>query len=335
MLASLSENGLKQCLIKLEQYCKKWGLEVNVDKTKIMILGNSFTKNDNFKLNDVPLENVKSIQYLGFEITYNGNLKAMLNDRILKAKRVANMLLQALKTNKNVSTSLAMCIFDKQIAPILLYGCPIWGLPKSHNLIYVEEQPEQRNSRNVADEAFRRTLGHSVQFEYARRVGKPNMNQSRKILVKLKRYTDKEKILRSDCSSYKFTNFENTSYSDIAKMHMDFCKKALNVSKFCSNTAVYTEMGVFPLEHQAQSLTIKYWLRLVNGTENVLLNECYNDSLNMNSDWLDGLNSLLNINGFGNVWFNPESVNKDSFHKIFKQSINDQFVQNLSGKLST
>ena len=94
-------------------------------------------------------------------------------------------------------------------------------------------------------------------------------------------------------------------------------------------------MGVFPLEHQAQSLTIKYWLRLVNGTENVLLNECYNDSLNMNSDWLDGLNSLLNINGFGNVWFNPESVNKDSFHKIFKQSINDQFVQNLSGKLST
>ena len=43
-------------------------------------------------------------------------------------------------------------------------------------------------------------------------------------------------------------------------------------------------MGVFPLEHQAHSLTIKYWLRLVNGTENVLSNECYNDSLNMNSE---------------------------------------------------
>ena len=94
-------------------------------------------------------------------------------------------------------------------------------------------------------------------------------------------------------------------------------------------------MGVFPLEHQAYSLTIKYWLRLVNGTENVLLNECYNDSLNMNSEWLDGLNSTLNINGFGNIWINPESVNKDTFHKLFRQSVNDQFIQNLNGKLST
>ena len=29
------------------------------------------------------------------------------------------------------------------------------------------------------------------------------------------------------------------------------------------------------------------------------------------------------------------AIHFDSFHKIFKQSINDQFVQNLSGKLST
>ena len=56
------------------------------------------------------------------------------------------------------------------------------------------------------------------------------------------------------------------------------------MSKFCSNSAIYTEMGVYPLEHQAYSLTIKYWLRLVNGTENTLLNEYYNEAVHTNSD---------------------------------------------------
>jgi len=54
-------------------------------------------------------------------------------------------------------------------------------------------------------------------------------------------------------------------------------------------------MGVFPLEHKAHYLTIEYWLRLMNGMENVLLNESYNDSFNMNSELLDELNSILNI----------------------------------------
>ena len=67
-------------------------------------------------------------------------------------------------------------------------------------------------------------------------------------------------------------------------MHLGFCKKSLNMSKFCSNSAIYTEMGVYPLEHQAYSLTIKYWLRLVNGTENTLLNEYYNEAVHTNSD---------------------------------------------------
>ena len=60
-------------------------------------------------------------------------------------------------------------------------------------------------------------------------------------------------------------------------------------------------MGVFLLDHQAYSLTIKYWLEFVNGTENVPLNEFYRDYLSVNSQWLDGLNTILNINGFRNV----------------------------------
>ena len=103
-----------------------------------MILGKTYSKNDSFKLNGMSLENVKTYQYLGLEISHNGNIKNMITDRIKKAQRVSNMVLQALRTDKNISSSLATSIFEKQIAPILLYGCPIWCLPKHHNLIYIE-----------------------------------------------------------------------------------------------------------------------------------------------------------------------------------------------------
>ena len=42
-LALISEtaDGLQNCLKKLENYCSKWNLSVNVDKTKIIIFNKS------------------------------------------------------------------------------------------------------------------------------------------------------------------------------------------------------------------------------------------------------------------------------------------------------
>ena len=48
---------------------------------------------------------------------------------------------------------------------------------------------------------------------------------------------------------------------------------------------------------------------------------------------MQGIQSLLCENGFGNVWVNPSSVNKDTFHKYFRERLNDQHVQNWNTKL--
>ena len=53
-------------------------------------------------------------------------------ERVLKAKRAFFSIRQALSTTQNVSTKLFMSLFDKQIDPILLYGCPVWGMPSSN-----------------------------------------------------------------------------------------------------------------------------------------------------------------------------------------------------------
>ena len=136
ILISLSKNGMQNCVYKLEEYCRRWGLEINENKTKCMVMSNKRGPFEPVYIYGTQIEYVKSMQYLGFQIKHNGNVDSIINDRISKASRVSHMILQALRTNKNVSTELALTLFDKQIAPILLYGCCVWCVPKTHNLCY-------------------------------------------------------------------------------------------------------------------------------------------------------------------------------------------------------
>ena len=76
-----------------------------------------------FTYGGVPLQATKCFNYLGFVVSYNGKFRNLIQGRVLQATRMANMILQAIKTNKNVSVKLAISLFDKQISPILLYGC--------------------------------------------------------------------------------------------------------------------------------------------------------------------------------------------------------------------
>ena len=72
---------------------------------------------------------VRSLNYLGFQINFNGKFRNLIQDRILMATKMSNMVLQAIGHNKNVSVTLALSLFGKQIILILLYGAVIWSLP--------------------------------------------------------------------------------------------------------------------------------------------------------------------------------------------------------------
>ena len=107
-----------------------------------------------------------------------------------------------------MSVRLALSLFDKQITPILLYGCPIWSLPDSQNLIYLINQPEGDNTKDIVSKAIFEKLGKRVSFVYARRVGRNKSYTNRHILIRLKNYCDKDDLLSSTGNSpYVFENF--------------------------------------------------------------------------------------------------------------------------------
>ncbi len=64
VLLSKSKAGLQNCLTQLELYCDKWGLQVNEDKTKCMIMSQGTPPNPTFLYNNKVLENVDNYKYI-------------------------------------------------------------------------------------------------------------------------------------------------------------------------------------------------------------------------------------------------------------------------------
>jgi hypothetical protein len=122
--------GLQRKLDLLQQYCDMWNLQVNEDKTKIMV----FTRNTRYiperdwTYNENTLEYVKTYPYVGILVNGNGNWTAAREERARKGTRAMFAMISNLRRFGFLPVKFLLSLFDKKIAPVLLYGCEIWGL---------------------------------------------------------------------------------------------------------------------------------------------------------------------------------------------------------------
>ena len=89
-LISTNREGLQDSLDCLYDYCTKWGLFVNVDKTKVVIFRKVgvLSRNDFWFYGDTNLEIVDVINYLGLDLSYTGKFSCTqrnIADRGLRA----------------------------------------------------------------------------------------------------------------------------------------------------------------------------------------------------------------------------------------------------------
>ncbi len=127
VLISESKSGLQCALDKLFQYCEQWKLNVNSDKSKIMIFDKSGRAyKDTFSLGPIILENVKDYTYLGINFTINGTFNKAINTLDQKAKK-AMFKIRSTLFKTNVSPKTALHIYDSLVRPIQTYGAEAWG----------------------------------------------------------------------------------------------------------------------------------------------------------------------------------------------------------------
>ena len=124
VLLSETPDGLQSCLDKLQQYTKKWKLEINLKKTKIMIFQNPGRRPEaHFYLGNQPVDIAQSYKYLGTIVTDTGNFKANEINIKKKGLRASYIILKNIGLHAKPSTSIR--IFEKVVEPILTYNCEV------------------------------------------------------------------------------------------------------------------------------------------------------------------------------------------------------------------
>ena len=134
VIMALDMHSLQKQLDIIQDYCNKWGLEININKTKFMIMNSRKQQQSSIDdpcptLNDVPLDRVYSYCYLGIIISSNGNFKNAVDSLCLKGLRALFSLRRTLD-RRYVDANCHDQLFNMLVSPILTYGCQIW-LPVS------------------------------------------------------------------------------------------------------------------------------------------------------------------------------------------------------------
>lgn len=130
-----SPDELQYHLDLLHTYCNSWGLEVNTEKTKIMVFRNRgrLLRGENWTYNNQDIEVVDEFNYLGTIFKYTGSFSSNTEYIIGKALKALNVLLVNCK-KLPLKPKILCQLFDSFVGSILLYASEIWGFSKSKEI---------------------------------------------------------------------------------------------------------------------------------------------------------------------------------------------------------
>ena len=127
--------GLQRSLDKLQVYCSKWGLTVNIEKTKSVVFrrGGALKRTEKWYYNGSLIETVPYFKYLGVTFFSSGSW-ARNNTLMGEQGQKALNYIRSVKVKLNSLPCEALCsMFDAMVVPAMTYGGEVWGfheLPK-------------------------------------------------------------------------------------------------------------------------------------------------------------------------------------------------------------
>ena len=105
------------------------GMEMSVEKTKVMQTGNGAGKDD-ISLDMGPRGTVKEVnefKYLGSLITNDGSMTREISERIVKAGGVFAAMRRNVFAVRAMSKSVKMRVYAASVVSVLLYGSETWN----------------------------------------------------------------------------------------------------------------------------------------------------------------------------------------------------------------
>jgi hypothetical protein len=126
---SNSRNNLQHAIEIWEEELTKTGMEINADKSKVLIVSKSKGKEQSeahIECRGRRLEVVEEVRYLGVIINKKGKLEAEIHNRATKAANCYHSINRSLIGKKEVPREAKMAIYRTVYEPTLTYGSETW-----------------------------------------------------------------------------------------------------------------------------------------------------------------------------------------------------------------
>ena len=117
---------LKSLLMKVKEESEKVGLELNIQKTKIMA-SSSITS---WQIDGGTMESVTDFIFLGSKITADGDCSHQIKRHLLLG-RTAMTNLDSILKSRDITLLTRVQIVKTMVFPVVIYGCESWTIKKA------------------------------------------------------------------------------------------------------------------------------------------------------------------------------------------------------------
>ena len=112
--------------MKVKEESEKFGLKLNIQKTKIMASGPITS----WQIDGETAETVADFIFLGSKITADGDCSHEIKRRFLLGRKVMTKLDSILKS-RDITLPTNVCLVKAVVFPVVMYGCESWTIKKA------------------------------------------------------------------------------------------------------------------------------------------------------------------------------------------------------------
>ena len=121
-----SEEELKSLLMKVKDESEKVGLNLNIQKTKIMASGPITSQ----EIDGEIVETVSDFTFLGSKITADGDYSHEIKRRLLLGRKIMTNLDSIFKS-RDITLPTKVRLVKAMVFPVVMYGCESWTVKKA------------------------------------------------------------------------------------------------------------------------------------------------------------------------------------------------------------
>ena len=121
-----SEEELKSLMMKVKEESEKFGLKLNIQKTKIMASGPITS----WQIDGETVKTVADFIFLGSKITADGDCSHVIKRCLLLGRKVVTNLDSILKS-RDIILPTKVRLVKAMVFPVVMYGCESWTVKKA------------------------------------------------------------------------------------------------------------------------------------------------------------------------------------------------------------